>query len=97
MYMYINILLFLHACAHVNNPKETVTAVILEYSCEHITDTVKKWLINTQHVQVSMETVGILVARMAFLLACTPFIEPSPLATMAISQSREDRECTGDS
>lgn len=39
-----------------------------------------------------------LVARMPFLLACSPFIAlPPPLATSPSNQSNEDRECTGDS
>lgn len=39
-----------------------------------------------------------LMARMPFLLACTPFIELlPPLATSPSSQSRDERECTGDS
>ena len=46
------------------------------------------------------QTVVSLVARMPFLLACSPFIElppPPPLATRASSQSSDDRACTGDS
>ena len=47
-----------------------------------------------------MQMVVSLVARMPFLLACSPFIElppPPPLATRASSQSSDDRACTGDS